>query len=72
MTLNYLDIGRSATIKTIVGEDAVKARMGGFGLCAGRTVTVVRRARLGGPLQVRVGYTDVLMRPQQADLIHLS
>jgi Fe2+ transport system protein FeoA len=34
-------------------------------------VQVVRRARAGGPLQVRVGMTDLMIRPAPARLIHL-
>jgi ferrous iron transport protein A len=43
-----------------------------MGLRAGRQIEVVRRARGGGPLQVRVGMTDLIIRPVQARLIRVA
>jgi len=72
MTLNRLNTGEVAKIASIAGDEAIKARINGLGLRAGQEVAVVRRARMGGPLQIRVGHTDVLMRAEQADLIKLT
>lgn len=71
MTLNSLKTGELATIKSIDGDEMLKARIGGLGLRAGQKVTIVRRAMMGGPLQVRAEHTDVLMRSEQAGLIKL-
>lgn len=72
MTLNLLKIGQIATIASVSGDEAVKARINGLGLRIGLQVAVIRRACMGGPLQIRVGHTDVLMRSEQADLINLA
>ena len=72
MTLATLEVGQSAKVSVVLGDDAIKARIDGLGLRVGQIVTVIRRACMGGPLQVRTGYTDVLMRPDQATLIQLS
>ena len=72
MTLNRLNTGEVAKIISVAGDEAIRARINGLGLRLGQEVAVIRRARMGGPLQVRVGHTDVLMRPEQADLIKLA
>lgn len=72
MTLNLLQTGVVARIKSISGAKEIKARINGLGLRAGQEVVVIRRALMGGPLQIRVGHTDVLMRAEQANLIVLA
>lgn len=71
MTLNLLKTGDSATIESIDADVAFKARICAMGLRIGKQVKIIRRANMGGPLQVRVGYTDVLMSREQANLIKL-
>ena len=72
MTLNLLQAGEVAKIASVTADEALKARISGLGLRIGQEVAVIRRARMGGPLQVRVGHTDILMRPEQANLIKLA
>ena len=72
MTLDQLPTGESATVAAVDGEPALRMRIEAMGLRAGRRVQVVRRARLGGPLQVRVGLTDLIIRPVQARLVRLA
>ncbi len=72
MTLNLLKAGEAAKIISVTADEALKARINGLGLRIGQEVAVIRRACMGGPLQVRVGHTDILMRPEQADLINLA
>ncbi len=72
MTLNLLQAGEVAKIASVSADEALKARISGLGLRIGQEVAVIRRARMGGPLQIRVGHTDILMRPEQANLINLA
>ena len=72
MTLEQLPTGQRALIAEIQGEDGLRARMLALGLRAGREVAVIRRANLGGPIQVRVGSTDLMMRRKEASLIQLT
>jgi ferrous iron transport protein A len=72
MTLDQLDPGSSAFILDVVAEPALRTRIEAMGLRAGRQIEVVRRARGGGPLQVRVGMTDLIIRPVQARLIRVA
>ena len=72
MTLNLLQAGEVAKIASVTADEALKARISGLGLRIGQEVAVIRRACMGGPLQVRVGHTDILMRSEQANLIKLA
>lgn len=55
-----------ATIIDLHTDDALRQRLQALGLRPGKQVEVIRRARFGGPLQVRVGATDVLLRLSEA------
>jgi ferrous iron transport protein A len=72
MSLDELLPGQCAVITGILSADGLKRRMQGLGLRTGREVAVVRRARLGGPLQIRIGSTDLMIRPGDARLIHVD
>lgn len=72
MTLEQLPVGQKATIAALEGDEGLRARMFALGLRAGREVAVIRRARLGGPLQIRIGSTDLMIRRSEARLIHLT
>jgi ferrous iron transport protein A len=72
VTLEQLPPGESARISAIGGEPGLRARMLALGLRSGREVVVVRRARLGGPLHIRIGTTDLMMRRSEARLVELA
>lgn len=72
MTLDQLEPGDYALILDVDAEPALRTRIEAMGLRVGRQIRVVRRARGGGPLQVRVGMTDLIIRPLQARLIHIA
>jgi len=73
MTLNQLQIGHTARIHALsTGEVELHARIQAMGLRPGRLITLIRRARFGGPLQVRVGTTDLILRAEQAQMILLG
>ncbi len=72
MTLSELPIGATGTISALTGHPDIRTRMQSIGLRVGREVAVIRRSRFGGPLQVRIGTTDLLIRPQQAMQVVLA
>ncbi|HEY0634741.1 MAG TPA: FeoA family protein [Gammaproteobacteria bacterium] len=72
MTLEQLPVGHKARIAALEGDESLRARMFALGLRAGREVLVIRRARLGGPLQIRIGSTDLMVRRSEARLIRLE
>ena len=72
MTLAQLPVGRSACIDEVDGEAGVRDRMYALGLRAGREVAVIRRSGLNGPLHIRIGSTDLMMRVREAGLVRVS
>lgn len=71
-SLDSLHPGQSATIRAIEGESGLHQRLNALGLRVGKRVELIRRARFQGPLHVRVGSTDVIMRPSEAHHIRIS
>jgi ferrous iron transport protein A len=72
MTLNDLDTGASATITGLPQDAELRLRIQSMGLRIGRRVAVIRRSRFGGPLQIRIGTSDLLIRPQQAAQVEVE
>ena len=65
-SLNQLLPGQIATIGAINAEDQICERMAALGLRRGRRISVIRRARMNGPIQIRVGTTDLMIRRSEA------
>ena len=65
-TLASLHTGDTATIVAIHAEEALHQRLLALGIRSGKQVELIRRAAFSGPLQVRVGTTDVLLRRTEA------
>lgn len=73
MTLAQLAVGEAALITCITSQDpALRERMTALGLRAGREVAVLRRGAFRGPLHVRVGRTELMMRLADAGLVQLT
>lgn len=68
-TLAELNPGESATITGLHFEPPLRARLAALGFRVGRRVALVRRACCHGPLQVRIGSTDVMLRDREASRI---
>ena len=67
--LNELRPGDDATVASIGGDLPLRQRLAALGLRPGRTVRLVRRGALAGPLHLRLGTTDVILRRRHADAI---
>jgi len=72
MNLSELPTGETRIIAALTGDPEIRTRMQSIGLRVGREIAVIRRSRFGGPLQVRIGTTDLLIRPQQAMQVILT
>jgi ferrous iron transport protein A len=76
MTLSELRIGEVAIVEQVqAGPDgqALISRLAAMGITATRSVSVLRKANLGGPLHVCVGgTTEVAIRRREADSIILG
>jgi len=65
-TLASLQTGDIATIVSIHAEEALHQRLLALGFRCERQVELIRKASFNGPLQVRVGTTDILLRRNEA------
>lgn len=71
LSLSDLPAGMSATVLALhVGREYAR-RMAGLGLRPGMPVRVIRRSPFRGPLQIRVGHTDVILRRSDAARIEV-
>jgi Fe2+ transport system protein FeoA len=70
-TENLTDLvsGESATILAIHTDDALRQRLMALGFRVGKHVELIRKASFSGPLQVRIGTTDILLRKNEASKI---
>ena len=69
--LSRLAPGVSATITDIHTDDALRQRLLALGFRAGKNIEIIRRASFSGPLQVRIGTTDILLRLNEAAKIEV-
>ena len=69
--LSHLAPGQQGIIASVEGTEGLRQRLAALGFRAGRAVVVLRRASLRGPLHVRLGTTDVALRPAEAGGVSL-
>jgi ferrous iron transport protein A len=69
--LSSLPPGTRATITDIHTDDALRQRLMALGFRAGKPIEIIRKASFGGPIQVRIGTTDILLRKSEAALIEV-
>ena len=71
-TLANLRPGESGIIQAIHSEQALYYRLAAMGFRIGKRIEMVRSARFSGPLHVRVGSTDIVLRRNEAQHIELA
>lgn len=69
ITLTTLHPGEIATIVSIHAEEALHLRLLALGFRSGKQIEMIRKASFSGPLQVRIGTTDILLRRIEATKI---
>jgi len=68
--LGDLKSGERACVESILGGGAIRRRMMDMGIVPGVELEVVRRAPMGGPLQVRLkGYYLAMRRGECAKIV---
>ncbi len=72
VTLNLLPVGQQATVLAMSGSEDIYKRLAALGITVGRPITMLRRALGQGPLHVRVGTTEIMLRVDQARTITIS
>ncbi len=70
--LNTLLPGEHGIIHAIQAEQALHQRLNALGFRVGKQIQLIRRASFNGPLHVRIGATDIIMRDVEAQRIQLS
>lgn len=70
--LTTLKPGQPAAIAAIHAAEALHHRLNSLGLRVGKQIEVLRQAAFRGPLHVRVGSTDIIIRRSDADCIELQ
>jgi len=68
-TLDVLRPGEEGSIIALAAEPDLYRRLAALGLRAGKQVSLLRRARFSGPLLIRVGTTDIMLRARDARCI---
>ena len=64
--LAQLAPGDHATVAAIRADTALRQRLAALGFRIGQRVRLIRRGAFSGPLHVRLGTTDVILRRRQA------
>jgi len=72
MLLNELKIGRTAKIKKVGGEGALRLRFLDMGLIPKTTVTVMKAAPMGDPIEIRLRGYELTMRVDEAKWIEVE
>lgn len=70
MLLSELRPADFATIEAIHAGQDLRRRLCGLGLRLGIRVSVIRTSPLNGPMQIRIGHTDLILR--RADAAHIE
>jgi ferrous iron transport protein A len=70
--LASLKPGQMGTISGVEAEPGLHQRLRALGFRMGRQVQMIRGAWLSGPLHVRVGTTEVMLRRQEAQQIQVT
>lgn len=71
-TLSSLAPGRWATVLTVVGPGFIALRLMEMGLVPGASISVVRSAPLGDPIQIKLRDYHLALRRTEAELINVA
>ena len=72
MTLRDLPIGKTATIRTVGGEGALRQHFLDMGLIPNGEVTMVKYAPMGDPMELRVHSYELTLRLADAEKIEIG
>lgn len=65
-------IGETGQIKKVEGEGKVRRRLFDMGVTPGATVTLVKKAPLGDPIEVTIRGYELTLRKDEAILVTLE
>lgn len=71
-SLASLAPGGEASIVAVHAEEALHHRLAAMGFRVGKRIQLMRRGAFLGPLHVRIGSTDVIIRQRDARCIEIA
>ncbi len=71
-SLASLPPGGEASIVAVHAEEALHHRLTAMGFRVGKRIQLMRRGAFLGPLHVRIGSTDVIIRQRDARCIEIA
>jgi ferrous iron transport protein A len=71
LRLTDLALGQHAQVAAVHSTEHLAHRLAALGFRAGKPLQVMRRGAMSGPLQVRLGTTDVILRRSEAAQIEV-
>ena len=72
MTLKELEVGKSAVIRRVSGEGALRQHFLDMGMIPGAEVTVIKLAPMGDPMEVQVHGYELTLRLAEAQQIDIQ
>ena len=72
MTLTDLPVGKDARVIAVNGRSRVTQRLLEMGVIPGVSVSVIKTAPFGDPIEIRVRGYSLAMRKSEADAIEVS
>ena len=69
--LSDLPIGQYGIIENLAAEEPFRQRLQALGFRMGKEVRLIRQALFGGPLQIRIGSVNVILRQRDAASIYV-
>jgi len=70
--LSMLKPGEAGTVIAIHADEDLYHRLAALGLRVGKRVELIRRASFSGPLHLRIGTTDLMMRGDDARKVEIN
>ena len=70
--LDSLTPGASALIRNIEADESLFHRLAALGFRTGKKIELIRCASFKGPLHVRIGNTDIILRRSEASRIQVQ
>jgi ferrous iron transport protein B len=72
MTLDKLEIGKDAVIQSVGGQGALRQHILDMGLVPGTEVTLIKKAPMGDPIQLRLRGYELTLRLADAAQIEIQ
>jgi len=70
--LDYLVPGQAGQVVAVHATEDLRRRLVALGLKPGNRIELIRRGLFTGPLQVRIGTTDIIIRRRDARHIEIA